>query len=119
MRAAQKKKFREQLLERRRQLVKALKNDQEEHRRGDSDGPLDLADTATELWNQEFNYSLSENDRAELVSIDDALARIDEGTFGECEECGETIGDARLKALPWAALCITCQEEKEELARRA
>lgn len=118
MRAAQKKKLQEQLLERRRELVKALKSGQAEKRRGDDDGPLDLADTATELWNQEFNYSLSEKDRAELAGIDRALARLEEGVFGECEECGETIGDARLKAIPWAPLCISCQEEKEELARR-
>jgi DnaK suppressor protein len=118
MRAPQKKKLQEQLLSRRRELVKALKTGQAEKRRGDDDGPLDLADTATELWNQEFNYSLSENDRAELVAIDAALGRIEEGVFGECEECGEEIGDARLKALPWAPLCIACQEKKEELARR-
>ena len=118
MRAAQKKKLQAQLLDRRRELVKALKQDQAEVRRGDDDGPLDLADTATELWNQEFNYSLSEKDRSELAGIDEALGRIDEGVYGECEECGEKISDARLKAIPWAPLCIECQEEKEELARR-
>jgi DnaK suppressor protein len=118
MRAAQKKKLQEQLLGRRRELVKALKQDQAEVRRGDDDGPLDLADTATELWNQEFNYSLSEKDRNELSGIDEALGRIEEGVYGECEECGEKISDARLKAIPWAPLCISCQEEKEELARR-
>ena len=75
MRAAQKKKLQAQLLDRRRELVKALKQDQAEVRRGDDDGPLDLADTATELWNQEFNYSLSEKDRTELSGIDEALGR--------------------------------------------
>ncbi|NKB86868.1 MAG: TraR/DksA family transcriptional regulator [Acidobacteria bacterium] len=118
MRAAQKKKIQKQLLERRRELVKALKQDQAEVRRGDDDGPLDLADTATELWNQEFNYSLSEHDRAELAGIDEGLARLEDGSYGECEECGEKISEARLKALPWAPLCIACQKEKEELARR-
>jgi len=118
MRAAEKKKFKEQLLERRKGLVRALRSDQEEQRKGESDGPLDLADTATELWNQEFNYSLSEKERAELAAVDDALARIEDGSFGDCEECGEQIGDARLKAIPWAPLCISCQEEKEALAAR-
>ncbi len=116
MRAVQRKKLEAELLTRRRVLVNALKNGQAEKRRGDDDGPLDLADTAMELRNQEFNYSLSEKERAELVSIDEALVRIDEGVYGECEECGEKITDARLKAIPWAALCITCQEKKEELA---
>jgi DnaK suppressor protein len=119
MRAAQRKKLQDELISRRRVLVNALKNGQAEKRRGDDDGPLDLADTAMELRNQEFNYSVSEKERAELAGIDEALVRIDEGVYGECEECGETITDARLKALPSAPLCIECQEKKEELARQS
>ena len=119
MRAAQRKKLQEELLGRRRVLMNALKTGQAEKRRGDDDGPLDLADTATELRNQEFNYSVSEKERAELAGIDKALVRIEEGVYGECEECGEKIGDVRLKAIPWAPLCIACQEEKEELASRS
>jgi len=119
MRAVQGKKLQEKLITRRRVLVNALKSGQAEKRRADDDGPLDLADTAMELRNQEFNYSVSEKERAELAGIDEALARIEEGVYGECEECGEKITDARLKALPWAPLCIECQEEKEEQARRS
>jgi len=117
MRAVQRKKLQEALLSRRRVLANALKSGQAEKRRGDDDGPLDLADTARELRNQEFNYSVAEKERAELAGIDEALARIDDGVFGECEECGEKITDARLKAIPWAPLCIECQEEREEQAR--
>ena len=109
MRAPQKRKLQEELLGRRRVLVKALKTGQAEKRRGDDDGPLDLADTATELRNQEFNYSVSEKERAELAGIDEALVRIEEGVYGDCEECGAKIGEARLKAIPWAPLCIACQ----------
>lgn len=119
MRALQKKKLQDLLTGRRRVLVNALKSGQAEKRRGDDDGPLDLADTAMELRNQEFNYSVSEKERAELAGIDKALVRLDEGVYGECEECGEKITDARLKAIPWAPLCIECQEEKEEIARRS
>ena len=119
MRAAKKKKLRDGLISRRRVLMNALRSGQAEKRRGDDDGPLDLADKAMELRNQEFNYSVSEKERAELAGIDLALVRIEEGVFGECEECGEKITEARLKAIPWAPLCIDCQEEKEELARQA
>ena len=119
MRAPQKKKLQDGLISRRRVLVNALKTGQAEKRRGDDDGPLDLADTATELRNQEFDYSVSEKERAELAGIDEALVRIEEGVYGECEECGEKISDARLKAILWAPLCIACQEEKEELASRS
>ena len=119
MRAVLRKKLQAELISRRRVLVNAIRNGQAEKRRGDDDGPLDLADTAMELRNQEFNYSVSEKERAELAGIDEALVRIEEGVYGECEECGEKITDARLKAIPWAPLCIECQEEKEERARRS
>ena len=119
MRAAQKKKLRAQLEERRRALVASYRRTQEVTRKGNDDGPLDLADTAAELYTQEFNYSLSENDRAQLALVDRALERVEAGEYGECEECGETISEARLRAIPWASLCITCQEKKEAAARRA
>ncbi len=115
MRAALKKKLHQQLLERRRELIAAFRRAQETNRRSD-DGPLDLADTATELYTQEFNYSLSEKDRQELALIDAALDRIEHGDYGECEECGEKISEARLKAIPWAALCLECKEKQEAIA---
>lgn len=119
MKAAEKKKLRKELEEKRRELVAAFRRTQEANRtRGSDDGPLDLADTATELYTQEFNYSLSENDRNQLAQIDAALERMEDGDYGLCEECGEAISDNRLKAIPWAILCIDCQEKKEEAARR-
>ncbi len=118
MRAVLKKRLRALLDERRRELATAFKRSTETQRRNSSeDGPLDLADTATELYAQEFNYSLSENDRARLLLIDAALERIDNGDYGDCEECGEKITETRLKAIPWAALCIECQERKEAATR--
>ncbi|HJO04767.1 MAG TPA: TraR/DksA family transcriptional regulator [Acidobacteriota bacterium] len=118
MRAVLKKKLRAQLDERRRELAAAFKRSKETQRRNSGeDGPLDLADTATELYTQEFNYSLSENDRAQLQLIDAALERMDDGDYGDCEECGEKITETRLKAIPWAALCIECQELKEAVSR--
>lgn len=119
MKAAQKKKFKEQLLERRGELVEAYRRTQEANRRsGAEDGPLDLADTATELYTQEFNYSLSEGDRAQLLQVDQALGRLESGEYGECQDCGEEISEPRLKALPWAAYCIGCQEKRERGGRR-
>lgn len=118
MRAVLKERFRKQLMSRRKELAASFKRSQEVNRRSD-DGPLDLADTATELYTQEFNYSLTEKDRGVLGLIDAALARIDDGDFGECEECGEKISEVRLRALPWAPYCLECQEEKESLAAAA
>lgn len=118
MRAVLKKKLRAELDGRRHELAAAFKRAKETQRRSSGeDGPLDLADTATELYTQEFNYSLSENDRAQLMLIDAALERMDNGDYGECEECGEKITETRLKAIPWAAFCIECQQRKEAASR--
>lgn len=119
MRAAQKKKLKAELLERQAEFLASYRRSQEANRRsGAEDGPLDLADTATELYTQEFNYSLSEGDRDKLLQVGRALQRLEDGEYGECQECGEQISEARLKALPWAANCIACQEKRERNARR-
>ncbi len=115
MRAALKKRYRKELMARRKELAASFKRSQETNRRND-DGPLDLADTATELYTQEFNYSLTEKDRGVLTLIDGALDRLEDGYYGECDECGEKISEARLKAIPWAPYCIDCQEQKELMA---
>jgi DnaK suppressor protein len=49
-----------------------------------------------------------------LEQIEDALERIEAGVYGKCENCGNEISLARLKALPYAKLCILCQEEQEK-----
>ncbi len=63
---------------------------------------------------------LSLRDKDKLLAIDDALEKIQEGTYGECEECGEEIGAGRLKAMPLAKLCVSCQSrlEKEQASER-
>lgn len=63
-------------------------------------------------------HMLSERDRSKLGAIDDALEKIEEGTYGVCEECGEEINKKRLKVLPFARFCIRCQEEIERAGGR-
>jgi RNA polymerase-binding protein DksA len=74
-----------------------------------------LADSATATLNREIDYSLEENSEHVLNGINEALARIESGTFGSCARCGEQIGEERLEALPYATRCIDCQR----LAERA
>ena len=74
-----------------------------------------LADSATATLNREIDYTLEENAEHVLSGIDEALARIESGTFGSCARCGEQIGEERLEALPYATRCIDCQR----LAERA
>jgi len=72
-----------------------------------------LADSATATLNREIDYTLEENSENVLHSIDDALGRIDEGTFGTCARCGLSISADRLEAIPYATRCIDCQRLAE------
>ena len=62
---------------------------------------------------REIDYSLEENESAVLAAIDAALARIDDGTYGRCERCGQEIEEERLEALPYATLCIDDKRREE------
>jgi DnaK suppressor protein len=72
-----------------------------------------LADSATETVDREIEQSLGDNAEHLLASIDEALGRIDAGTYGSCLRCGKPIGDERLAALPYAAKCIECKRLEE------
>ncbi len=72
-----------------------------------------LAETATVTHDRAVDYTLEEISGQVLVAIDAALTRIDEGTFGTCERCGQPILPERLEARPWATLCIDCKRKDE------
>jgi DnaK suppressor protein len=61
-----------------------------------------------------MDFALMEMESGTLRKIDEALLRLEEGTYGQCRECDEAISEARLKALPFASLCRDCQEQAEE-----
>lgn len=73
-----------------------------------------MADVATDTYDREFSLGLASNERQLLYELDDALKKIDDGTFGICEECKSPIAKNRLKAVPYARLCVKCQEKKEK-----
>lgn len=118
-------RFRRDLLDRRERVAAAIRHLQEEHpgslndETGDlmSSSSMDqhLADTATETFDRELDYSLGEASEHVLAEIDAALKRIDEGTFGVCAACGNEIDAERLEAVPYATLCI---EDKRKQERR-
>jgi RNA polymerase-binding transcription factor len=72
-----------------------------------------LADSATETVDREIEQSLEENAEHLLASIDAALGRIEDGSYGRCERCGEAISEERLEALPYATKCIECKRLEE------
>jgi len=71
------------------------------------------ADVATETFEREKDFSILEQVEAELGDVDRALRRLDEGTYGTCEACGQSIGDERLEAMPAARFCVAHQSEAE------
>jgi RNA polymerase-binding transcription factor DksA len=73
-----------------------------------------LADDATMAFDQAATLSLRRNHEWTLGEVEDALERIDEGTYGICERCGREIDFARLKAKPWARLDMACQRLVEQ-----
>jgi RNA polymerase-binding transcription factor len=67
------------------------------------------AAAASQVFEQQRDLALRDRATSHLELVDDALARLDAGTFGSCLRCGQPITPARLEALPWAAHCIDCQ----------
>jgi len=77
-----------------------------------------MADMATDLYDREFSLELAEGERERLYVLDGAIKHIDDGTYGKCDMCGESISRQRLKALPQAQNCIICQEKEEKKSGR-
>jgi DnaK suppressor protein len=71
------------------------------------------ADAGSDAFAQEFSLELLARDEATLGEVEDALAKIAQGTYGMCEECSEPITKARLEAMPHARNCVSCQRELE------
>jgi DnaK suppressor protein len=108
-------RFRELLLEERQRVSDAIAYLHTENAGSQDDEVPEtgLADTATVTLDRELDYSLEENSTRVLDEIDAALRRIDEGTFGTCERCGQAIGVERLEAMPYALKCIDCKRLEE------
>ena len=74
----------------------------------------DMADQAAGNNEVHIQLKLKQTDAKILQAIEDALRRIDGGTYGTCKDCGEEISEARLKAIPWTRSCITCKEKQSK-----
>ena len=72
-----------------------------------------IAETATATLDREIDYTLEENSGHVLTAIDEALGRIESGTFGTCGRCGKPIAEERLDAIPYANRCIDCKRLEE------
>jgi len=72
----------------------------------------DMADQASGNNEVHIQLKLKQTDAKILQAIEEALWRIEKGTYGICRDCGEPIAEARLKAIPWTRVCITCKEKQ-------
>ena len=79
---------------------------------------LHMADMAADTYDRELSMSIVSTEQEVLYEIDDALKRLDDGSFGVCQSCSEPITMSRLKAVPYASLCIACQRKKEQKRKR-
>ena len=114
--------FKELLWKKRTELAKgidhiandALKTSQRDAAGDLSAYSLHMADMATDNYDREFSLRLADNEQEIIKRIDSALERIDEKTFGLCELCSKKIAKVRLKIVPYAELCVPCQEKQEK-----
>jgi DnaK suppressor protein len=87
-----------------------MENDALREERSDlSRMPIHMADLGTDSYEQELTLELMDSERNLIAEIDDALNRIEDGTYGICEAGGEPIPKRRLEAIPWARLCVACR----------
>src|SRR6266478_6860406 len=106
--------FKKRLETRQVDLRRTVSRTQADGRSADEDTAQDIADRAASSYTKEFLFSQSNNERQLLQMVEKALARIREGSFGECIHCGKEINAKRLEAVPWTRHCIECQEKLEQ-----
>jgi RNA polymerase-binding protein DksA len=111
------RRFRQALEAKRRALEEKATRNARQARSAPRDGGGDSVDDAIENYNREFLFSLTALERRTLQEVEEALARIEEGSYGYCLLSGEPIAEARLRAIPWARYTVECQEELEREQR--
>lgn len=112
MDAKTKNKFKKMLLEERQRVLNAATKTLDEIKIDPDDLPDEVDQAVSEL-NQNLLLSLRDREREQLISINNALDRIANGTYGECTSCSDPIEIKRLEARPMCRLCFSCQEESE------
>jgi len=107
-------KFKKILLKEREQIVGEVKQIVESSKEMGQDGIQDIGDEAANIYNKQVLLSLNENERMRLKEVDESLDRIENGTYGVCEECGGPISLKRLEVRPVAKYCVPCLTKLEK-----
>ena len=121
----QAKQFRQLLITERAKLAEEIKSIARDASTSPREASGDLsaytvhmADMAADTYERELSMNIASSEQEILYQIDDALKRLDDGSFGTCQQCSGPISMSRLKAVPYASLCINCQRAKEQKNKR-
>jgi len=106
--------YKKKLLEKKDELFQVVSKTEQYGREADEDSTQDIADKAANSYTKEFLFSQSSNERFILQLVNEALERVEKGTFGTCVSCENEINQKRLEAVPWTRHCISCQEKQEQ-----
>lgn len=107
-------KYRKRLLVRQEELILDISRNRAVTDETVDEQAQDMVDRATSAYTREFAFSLSEADRKALLLIEQALLRIEQGTYGVCVHCQGVVQEKRLEAVPWARHCLECQEMQDK-----
>ena len=125
MNKAQLKQFRQLLITERAKLASEIKSIAEAASKSPREASGDLsaytlhmADMAADTYERELSMNIISSEQELLYQIDDALKRIDDGSYGICAQCNKPITMSRLKAVPYASMCVACQRTKEQKNKR-
>lgn len=111
------KTIKKMLNEMRYELIKEIARNRKVETDDLKDTIGDIYDLADNERDRQLSHILSDRDRKKLMEIDEALERIEDKTYGICEDCGKRVTSNRLKIMPFARLCITCKSESEQLGQ--
>jgi len=112
----ERERYKKALQERKQELNHQLSEFYSESKEVETGIAQDIGDKAESSYTKEFLLSLSDSERKKLGMIDEALKRVETTEFGNCQNCGTKIAKKRLNVVPWAPLCIVCQQKEEEEA---
>lgn len=114
MRKTQLESLRKTLTEQKHALLEKVRQKVDTSREEFENEVKDSADVAADYYERELAWGLSETERNRLQEVEDALERMESGSYGICESCGCPIAVPRLTALPFAKLCVECQSKQEK-----
>ena len=107
-------KYRKLLQEKKTSLLADLAKTKHAEEETTEESTQDIADKAVSSYTREFLYSLNDTERNTMQQIDQALSRIEDGSYGLCLNCGSPMSEKRLTAIPWSRHCVDCQELAEK-----